>query len=330
MSGARVTQNNSRLLDAGSAPDRVLQRKCACGQHTPGGAQCRACTDKEKLKPTRQTNSFADSIYQAANLSADVLKTDTAKDDPPSRFLGAAAGAASGIAAAAGAAASAAANAASAAANSAIAAASNVAGSFNANRVAHPSAPAFGEVDWNANDPVASYSAYADGSNWRFRLNSIALDVPVGVASGGRIDVPSGLDSVVTASTWSAIANDLTPAGGTPNRSPRSTYWAEDLTWVHEIFHFNEFNGFLRTSFRTFENTIEGSGYTEAQVAGDTEAAALGRKSADLNSRLLSAWNQAKVSMSPGMEDRAYADGVPHYQTRARDVLARAASEGWA
>ncbi len=26
----------------------ILQRKCACGQHTPGGGSCAKCADKEK------------------------------------------------------------------------------------------------------------------------------------------------------------------------------------------------------------------------------------------------------------------------------------------
>ena len=207
----------------------------------------------------------------------------------------------------------------------------NVAASFNAREVAFPSVPAFGEVDWNANEPVATYAAYRDGSNWRFRLETLSLDVPVGVASGGRTNVPGASDPVVTSSTWRLVASDLTPGGGTPNRSPRTTYWAEDLTWIHERFHFREFNTFLRASFGSFETTIEGSGYTEAvSGASDTETAARGRKAADLRTRLLAAWNQAKTNMSPAMEDRAYDDGAHLYQGRADAVRARARAEGWA
>jgi hypothetical protein len=206
----------------------------------------------------------------------------------------------------------------------------SIAATFNATEIAHPSAPSFGEVSWNAHEPTATYAAYRDGSNWRFRLESLGLRVPVGVASGGRTDVPSAAAAVVTSSTWRLVASDLTPGGGTPNRSPRTTYWTEDLTWRHERFHFREFNTFLRTSFGSFETTIEGTGYTEA-VSGtsDTEAAALGRKRADLRTRLLAAWNQAKTNMSPGMEDRAYDDGVSAYQARADAVRARARRERW-
>jgi hypothetical protein len=206
----------------------------------------------------------------------------------------------------------------------------SIAAAFNATRIAFPSAPAFGEVDWNAHEPTATYAAYRDGANWRFRLETLALRVPVGVSSGGRTNVPSAADPVVTSATWRTVASDLTPGGGTPNRSPRTTYWAEDLTLTHEIFHFNEFNTFLRTSFGSFETTIEGAGYTEAATAtGDTEAAALGRKAADLHTRLLAAWNQAKTNMAPGMEDRAYDDGAANYQARADAVRARAATAGW-
>jgi hypothetical protein len=206
----------------------------------------------------------------------------------------------------------------------------SVASTFNATEIAHPTAPAFGEVNWNAHEPVATYAAYRAGSTWRFRLETLSLRVPVGVASGGRTNVPSATAPVVTSSTWRLVASDLAPAGGTPNRSPRTTYWAEDLTWIHERFHFNEFNTFLRTSFGSFETTIEGAGYTEpVSGASDTEAAALGRKAADLRTRLLAAWNQAKTNMSPGMEDRAYDDGVARYQARADAVRARARTAGW-
>jgi hypothetical protein len=96
------------------------------------------------------------------------------------------------------------------------------------------------------------------------------------------------------------------------------------------VFHFNEFNTFLRTSFGSFETTIEGASYTDP-VSGtsDTEAAAIGRKSADLQTRLIAAWNQAKTNMSPGMEDRAYDDGAASYQARADAVRARASTAGW-
>jgi len=207
---------------------------------------------------------------------------------------------------------------------------SSIAGSFSATRIAHPSAPAFGEVDWNAHEPTATYAAYRDGANWRFRLETLGLRVPVGVAGGTRRNVPSASAAVVTAATWRTVASDLTPGGGTPNRSPRTQYWAEDLTWRHELFHFNEFNTFVKTSFASFETTIEGTGFVEAASgASDTEAAALGRKTADLRARLLAAWNQAKTNMSPSMEDRAYDEGASSYQGRADAVRARAASAGW-
>ena len=196
----------------------------------------------------------------------------------------------------------------------------SIAGSFSATRIAHPSAPVFGEVSWNAHEPTATYAAYRDGASWRFRLESLALRVPVGVAGGTRRDVPSASAATVTAASWRRVASDLTPGGGTPNRSPRTQYWAEDLTWRHELFHFNEFNTFLRTSFTSFETTIEAATYVEAATATDSEAAALGRKAGDLRTRLLAAWNQAKTNMSPSMEDRAYDDGVAAYTARATAV----------
>lgn len=204
----------------------------------------------------------------------------------------------------------------------------SVAGSFLATRYAFAS-PAFGKVAWNTHEPLATYSAWLDGSDWRFRLDTLSLRVPVGVAGGGKTDISGANSAEVKRTTWSTVESDLRPSGAAINRSPRTTYWAEDLTWIHEIFHFDEYNGFLKTTFTAFETEIEGPGYTESKQAGDTNVDALARKQPNLKTKLLAAWNKAKTDMSPDMEKRAYDDGAASYTARADAVKARATTEGW-
>lgn len=46
---------HSKTENASQSSQGLLQRKCACGEHTPGGGQCGACADKGKLKQPLQT-----------------------------------------------------------------------------------------------------------------------------------------------------------------------------------------------------------------------------------------------------------------------------------
>ncbi len=60
----------------------ILQRKCACGQHTPSGGKCAACSDKEKLKKPLQTKlqigEANDKYEQQAERVADQVMRMTA------------------------------------------------------------------------------------------------------------------------------------------------------------------------------------------------------------------------------------------------------------
>lgn len=55
MNQHRIAQNNDILHAVTPMNGRLLQRKCACGQHTPGGGQCSACAEKKKLNQPLQT-----------------------------------------------------------------------------------------------------------------------------------------------------------------------------------------------------------------------------------------------------------------------------------
>ena len=55
MNHERIAQNNNTLQAVTPMSGRLLQRKCACGQHTPGSGKCAECSDKEKLNQPLQT-----------------------------------------------------------------------------------------------------------------------------------------------------------------------------------------------------------------------------------------------------------------------------------
>lgn len=46
VTSAQTSQTNQRAVTP--APANILQRQCACGQHTPGGGACSACQQKEQ------------------------------------------------------------------------------------------------------------------------------------------------------------------------------------------------------------------------------------------------------------------------------------------
>ena len=54
MNHERIDHTSNRLQATAPMAGRILQRKCACGQHTSGGGKCAACSDKEKLKQPLQ------------------------------------------------------------------------------------------------------------------------------------------------------------------------------------------------------------------------------------------------------------------------------------
>ncbi|MGO1500977.1 MAG: eCIS core domain-containing protein [Marinobacter sp.] len=71
----RIAQNNNTLQAVTPMSGRLLQRKCACGQHTPGGGQCAGCAEKKKLKQPLQAKlqigEANDSYEQEADRVAD-------------------------------------------------------------------------------------------------------------------------------------------------------------------------------------------------------------------------------------------------------------------
>src|SRR5579864_7148044 len=72
------TRNMSAVVHGG-----VLQRKCACGQHTGGGEQCEECKKRE-MTLQRQSNGAA-AIGAIPPIVRDVLNTPGRPLDPEAR-----------------------------------------------------------------------------------------------------------------------------------------------------------------------------------------------------------------------------------------------------
>ena len=66
-----ITHNSKTLQATTPMAGRLLQRKCACGQHTPGGGQCAECGDKEKLNQPLQAKLQIGGVYDSYEQEAD-------------------------------------------------------------------------------------------------------------------------------------------------------------------------------------------------------------------------------------------------------------------
>ena len=59
-----------------SVPSRVLQRKCACGNHTTGGGECSECGKKSRLQTKLKINEPGDVYEREADRIADQLMSE--------------------------------------------------------------------------------------------------------------------------------------------------------------------------------------------------------------------------------------------------------------
>ncbi|NHC13600.1 hypothetical protein [Motilibacter deserti] len=154
----------------------------------------------------------------------------------------------------------------------------------------------------------------------------VGVDTTWNTNSGGNTNVAGANDPAVTATTWRAAADDLTPDA--TGRPPRTSYWAADLTERHEQFHAADDIARARLYLPAAgawlnTQTVDVSWFdfvTSRRVAALLELARQ-RIEAD-------GWAWYDRTGGAG-ENRAYADGRAAYQGRADAVRSRAATEGW-
>ncbi len=107
--------------------------------------------------------------------------------------------------------------------------------------------------------PTYMVTAYLDGNNWKFHVDSVSHTYLLGVHDLGRTDVTAG-GAAVTTATLCAIETDLTPPGaGAGSGPPRGTYWSMANTQAHEECHVTRFYNapYWSTEMVTWETAVE-------------------------------------------------------------------------
>lgn len=148
----------------------------------------------------------------------------------------------------------------------------------------------------------------------------------------GKIDIASANDAAITADTWKAVADDLTPDGN--GRAPRKRYISSRLAEAHETFHAKDYMSVavaygqkqVKQAAKLADRSALAKAFSKhGQVARETmgdliEFYAGGGRRAP--SEVLEDTNEEAYLARPG-EARAFADGLPRYQALADAIRAR-------
>lgn len=169
--------------------------------------------------------------------------------------------------------------------------------------------PEFANVAWKLEDGKCKISA------------DLKINCPWGTADGGKIDVPSGTDSVVTKDNWQQVRDDLKPSSASPHKSPRTQYYSKSLVERHERFHGTDDWGWSQSSGVALVNakcaaTNINAGSAAAQVTSLMQTCRQLLISENFK------WYKGGGSShdSYAGEIRAYGDGKPHYAALATAV----------
>lgn len=184
-----------------------------------------------------------------------------------------------------------------------------------------------------------SFNPGYSGLTWQENAGIIELDFtldvdcPWGVASGGKTDVPSGSDAVVTMDTHQGIASDLTPALVEKSwRAPRTNYWSKAICERHEKFHSTDDRAWVQGAGKRVladylaNQTIDVAD-EERNVCGPIEA-----KLAPIMTEAMKNLQRANTAFYKGGatsylsyagEERAFGDGKVPYQDLAAAVKKR-------
>ena len=145
----------------------------------------------------------------------------------------------------------------------------------------------------------------------------IEYQVCGGLGSELQLDITSDSDPHITADNFADVAADLTPdANGVPRRR---RYWASDLTLKHELFHVHEWariaqsDGIPAAEQFLFLRGTSSVNDVQTALAGVPKIV----------------YDKTGSKMSPGAENRAYADGAPLYQARADSIRSKGTAGGY-
>ena len=139
----------------------------------------------------------------------------------------------------------------------------------------------------------------------------ITYRIRSGTGPSGQVDIASETDGDITKASYPTVVSDLTPNTADLNgRPPRTKFWAEDLTVLHELVHAKDDKSNGPGAMATVTAWLNGQ--TAANVAGVTTL--LGTLPGRFATALLAA-----LSTEAG-EKHAYGDGAAAYKARANAI----------
>jgi hypothetical protein len=144
---------------------------------------------------------------------------------------------------------------------------------------------------------------------------------PWGTNAGGKTNVPSATDPVVTKDKFTQIRSDLTPGAVSPFKSPRTQFYSQSLVERHEKFHGTDDLGWTTgTGIGIVKTKLEAGSVATATAAADV-ARVVDQARVKLIAENLD-WYQGGGASHDSFagEIRAYADGRPLYQALADAV----------
>lgn len=148
----------------------------------------------------------------------------------------------------------------------------------------------------------------------------VQWQVLVGTGPSAQVNIASDSDPALTKTNYPTAASDLTPnMSNTGGKPPRTKFWAQDLTEVHEKFHADE-----RIKYGKLGVT-EAVRWLTSQTASDE--AGVRMLLSQTRDKIL-AYVRSKM-VNPGKEERAYADGAPKYKARADAIKKKGDAGGY-
>jgi hypothetical protein len=177
-----------------------------------------------------------------------------------------------------------------------------------------------------AQQPAPTVSACSSSDcTWGFRVGAYNSPVNAAACCTTRINITGPNDPQVTAATYCAVIQDLTP--DPTGRPSRNAYWSRSITTRHENFHVQEWRTALTGRWPAFQNAVEA--LTAAfSCNADSPASALAAQKATIDNSFNAMIHNTYADWNATGEDPAYADGKASYQALVDGVCTRARAPG--
>ncbi len=182
--------------------------------------------------------------------------------------------------------------------------------------------PGYKNLKWKAGDDKAKPSFKVDFT--------LSVDCPWGVNGGGKTDVPSATDGVVTAEPHAAsgkkvyeqIVADLTPALNEKSwRAPRQYFWSKAICARHETYHSTDDKAWVETTGKKLVTDYLNTQSVSAAKTEDDLKVHLTKAMKDLGTANFAFYTGGASSYySYAGEERAFGDGKAPYLQLAKEV----------